>query len=177
MRWLTFALIGIVTVTLHTTLGPSLAVGSIRPDWILVAVVFFAMHVRSPDAVAAGWMLGLLADLQSAERFGLLSLVYGLTAGGVYLAREALFRAHPLSHAAMTFAAGCFVQGALWMYYVAVLGFGRASWSSPAATGLLVALYSALWAPIIHAGLLKFSPWLGLTSPRYSHAGLARLLR
>ena len=174
MRWLAFAALAIVCVTLHTTVAPRLAVAGARPDWILVAVVFFAMHVRSLDAVVAGWTLGLLADFQTAERFGLLSLVYGLTALLVYFGREHMFRSNPFAHFAMTLVAGLIVQFMLWTYYAVGVGAGGASWFGQLFTVGWAALYTALWAPPVHACLLKLSPWLGLAVPRYSHAGLAR---
>jgi hypothetical protein len=37
-------------------------------------------------------------------------------------------------------------------------------------------MYSALWAPPIHAVLLRLSPWVGIDVPRYSHSRMPRLI-
>ncbi len=174
MRWLPFAIIAILTVTLHTTVGPRLALYGVRPDWILVVVVFFALHVRSIDTVPAGWVLGLLADLQSAERFGLMSIAYGLAALIVHLLREHVFRMHPLAHFAVTLAAGVIVQGVFALYCGLITGVGGGSLSAQLGSGMLIALYSALWAPLVHAVLLAAAPWLGVDTPRFTHARLSR---
>ena len=174
MRWLPFAILALGCVTLQTTVAPELRVGGISPDWILVAVVFFAMHGRGVDSIQAAWVLGLLADFQSAERFGLLSLTYALAAGSVCLARDMLFRYHPLAHFFVTFMAGLIVHGLLWGYYLLVVGMGGGSVSGAFWGVVLTAAYSALWAPPFHALLLRFAPSFGFSAGRYTHAGLAR---
>ena len=174
MRWLAFVIVGVVGVVLQTTLSPRLAVAGVRPDWVLVLAVFFALHVRGRDAIAAAWLLGLGADFQSIERFGLLSLVYALVAVGVYLVRDYLFRRHLLTHFFLTFVAGLAVQFLLLAYYALFLDDGG-GWG--VGRMVLVALYSALWAPPIHMLLLRMSSWLGLETPKYTHAGLARMSR
>jgi rod shape-determining protein MreD len=156
---------------LHTTVAPRLAIAGAWPDWILVTVVFFAMHGRGLDVLIAAWILGLLADIQSAERLGLLSLAYTLGGMLAYGVREHVFRSHPLAHFAVTLAAGLVVQAVLGTYYLVAPDQG----GGHGFTGLLVALYSALFAPLAHGVLLKIGPSLGLSAPRYTHAGLARM--
>ena len=172
MRWVGFAIVAVAGIVLQTTLAPLFAVGGVRPDWVLVLVVFFAMHGKGLDAVLAGWVLGLLADFQTAEKFGLLSLAYGLTALVVYLLRDLVFRRHPLAHFAVTLLAGLLLQ-AVMFGYVAVRHRGAIAGWTDCVTGGLSALYTALWAPPLHALLLRAARWLGLEIVR-SGPGRAR---
>ncbi len=174
MRWLTFAVMALVCITLQTTVTHAVSVAGVRPDWVLVLVVFFALHVRTLDVAIAGWVLGLLVDFQSAERFGLFSISYLLVALFVHATRENVFRTHPLSHMAMTLVAGILVQGIFWVYCLVFTGFGGSTAGSQFLDATIIVVYTACWAPLFHAGMLKLSPWLGLTIPRYTHAGLAR---
>ena len=161
MRWMAFAAVAVTCVTLQTTVAPHMAVGGVRPDWIVVIAVFFAMHARTLDVVIAGWFIGLLADFQTAERFGVLSIAYALAALVAYATRENVFRTHPLSHFAITFASAIVVQASLLLYYLLCGGFGGGSVSGHLVTAGLIAVYSAVWAPPLHALLLKMSPLVG----------------
>jgi rod shape-determining protein MreD len=177
MKWVPFAILALAAVILHTTVAPRLAFAGVRPDWILIAVVFFAIHARNVDVVIAGWVLGLLADMQTVERFGLLSLTYAAAAAITYGTREHVFRFHPLAHFAVTLAVGAFVQAVLLGYDVFAGGAADVIWTQRLVSGGLVAAYTALWAPPMYAALFRLAPWLGLEIPRYSHVGLSRLRR
>jgi rod shape-determining protein MreD len=166
MRWIVLALLAVMAVTLHTTIGPRLAVGGIRPDAVLVLGTFFALYLRAPDALVAAWALGLLADLESVERFGLLSLSYLAAAGAVFLLREAVFRQHPLTQFVMTLLAGVVFHATVTLYYTCTGGLGTVPAWSLLGRGVLVGLYSAAWAPLVHGALLKFGPQVGLGSPK-----------
>lgn len=174
MRWLTFLVLAVLVVTLQTTLAPRLRLFGVAPDWILVFVVFCGMHVKGLDAVLAGWALGLLADFHTAQRFGMMSICYALVAAVVSLTRGWVFPRHPLAHFAATLIAGVMLYVPMAVGPVAI-GGAVGGWDyrlvGPA---LLVALYSAAWAPVVQWVLLKIGPWMGLDRPRYTHLGLGR---
>jgi rod shape-determining protein MreD len=171
MRWLVFAVLAIVGVTLQTTLAPQFAVGGIWPDWLLVIAIYFALYTPSWDALVAAWALGALADMQTVERFGVLSLGYLAGAALVYMVREAVFRAHPLTQFVLTAMAAIVVHGCICAYYAATGGWGDVStWSTFARAGL-IALYTAVWAPLIHGALLRLGPAVGLAAPRRGPMG------
>jgi len=174
MRWLAFAVAIVVSVVLQTTVAPHLAIGRIRPDFLLVLAVFVAMHVRGTDVIAVACVLGMFADVQSLERFGLMAVAYSAAAGAVYVMRAHVFRSHPLAHVAVTFAAGVIVQWLMLLYAIVLTGVGGGSWAGQFFGGLLIALYSALWAPPAHALLLRVAPWTGVDVPRYADLGYAR---
>ena len=175
MRWFSFAIVAVFCLTIHTTLAQRLSILGASPDVILITVVFFAMHGRKWDAVVAGWSLGLLADLASMERFGLLSLSYALVALCVQSSRDWMFRYHPLTHFSVTFVSGIFIHGIFWFYAMMMHASANSmAWSSMGGP-VGIALYSAICAPPIHALLLRLVRWLGLDAPRYSHARLQRI--
>ena len=166
MRWLTFILSATGVMVVQLTIAPRLELAGVRPDWLLVFIIFIALHAKIPDAIAAGWLIGLGADLLTIERFGLLSLSYGLTALLVVAVRDNLFSFSALTQTLVTFLAGCVIRTA-WMLYQGVLydapGF------LPADLGggvLLAALYTAAWAPLVHRPFRYLRRWFGLPSGR-----------
>ena len=162
MRWLTFLILAVLTVSLQSTIAPRLAWGGATPDWVLVLVVCYGLHAKSDQAIVAGWVAGVLADLMTIERFGLLSLSYGLVAAAVCGVRSLVFTSHPLTHFCVTGVAALLVR------------FG---WSAyRAATGLPVepvwelgwaCVYTAVWAPPVHWVLLKMPRVLGFRPPHH----------
>jgi rod shape-determining protein MreD len=161
MRWLTFLILAVLTVSLQTTVASRLVWFQASPDWVLVLVVFYALHARADQAVAAGWVVGALADLLTIERFGLLSLTYGLIAAAVCMARAWMFTRHPLTHFGVTFAAALAAAFA-WSAYRAALGIPGQGFL----TSGWWCVYTALWAPPLHWLLLKAPGLLGLRTLR-----------
>ncbi|MCB9850669.1 MAG: rod shape-determining protein MreD [Phycisphaerales bacterium] len=168
MKWPTFVVFAIICVVLQTTVAPHLAVGRVRPDWLLVLAAFFAMHVRGLDVILAGCILGLIADLETIEGFGLLAIAYAAATGLVYAVRAHVFRSHPLAHLAVTFVAGLVVQFIMLLHTMIFTGVGGGTYGAQIFGGIMIALYTALWAPPIHAALLWLSPHVGIDVPRYT---------
>jgi len=168
VRWLTFGLLLVLAVGLQTTVVPWLVWRGLRPDWVLVLVVFYCLHARSDQAMLAGWVAGAIADLLTIERFGLISLSYGLTAVLVCQVRSFVFTRHPLTHLSVTFAAALAVQ-LLWLIYRPLAGLPI---GSPAVL-IGSCVYTALWAPALHTVLLRAPRLLGLAPVRYSRSRLS----
>jgi rod shape-determining protein MreD len=167
MRWLTFGVLAVIAVSLQTTVAPRMIWYGLSPDWVLVLVVFYCLHARSDHAVLAGWLAGALADLMTLERFGLVSLSYGLTALLVCGVRDLVFTRHPLTHFTVTLFAALGVQ-VLWMVYRMLVGL-------PVGSSLCLvgsSIYTALWAPLLHAVLLKAPRLLGIRPRQYSYVRL-----
>jgi rod shape-determining protein MreD len=169
MRWFAFLVLCGLVLTLQTTIAPRCEIGGLRPDWILVIVVFFALHARPRDAILGAWLVGFAADLLTVERLGLLSFSYALAALLVATIREAIFRHEILTQIIVTFAIALTLQ-VLWTVY------RRALYPQEAATvaslllqGLGSAIYTAAWSPVWHRGLQGTAPLFGL--PRGSLSG------
>lgn len=174
MRWLAFILCSIVVLTLQATVAERIEWHGVRPDWVLVLVTFFALNARNTDALLGAWALGAACDLMSVERFGLLSLGYGTVALLVYAIREYLFGEHPLTHVCVTLGACILMQTMLAAYRAAAYGPASPSFAVLMAEGVWTGLYTAVWAPVIHGGLLRISRVLGVRTPRYRHARLRK---
>jgi rod shape-determining protein MreD len=175
MRWVPFAVVALVGLTLQSAVAPRFAVWGARPDWLLVLVVVFAMHADAGDAAVAGWLIGATADLMTVERLGLLSLSYLIAAVSVASMRDDLFRRRAITQFVVTLLV-CLAVRIAWSGYRALLYDSAEATARRIVIDCLVAsLYTALWAPLCHRAVLARPAWFGLLRQRYTHAGLHRL--
>lgn len=173
MRWLTFAILTVLVLTLQAAIAPRLELFSARPDFLLIVVVFLGLYAPSRDAIAAGWVLGVCADLMTIERFGVVALSYGLTAMMVTSLREYLFRYRVVTQTIVTLSA-CLLVRTAWTTYYHLLYQARgpmlADWLID---GVIASAYTAALAPFVFRVLHRMSRPLGIHRPRYSYAGVA----
>lgn len=173
MRWLGFAICAGMGLTLQTTVAWRLQIGPARPDWMLVLMVFFALHARSEEGLIAGCVLGLLSDLMSIERVGLLAMLYGLSALVLFLVRDYFFIDHPLTHFFLTWVAALGV-GLACCFYRSVFGpAGSSGWAFSTFEVMLGAAYTGLWAIPAHRVLGYFPKLLGVRVFRSGARGRA----
>jgi rod shape-determining protein MreD len=163
MHWIRFAIVAVIAIVFQTALAPHLALSGIRPDWVFVLAVFYALLGPWPDACIAAWILGLLMDLGSVnDHVGLCALAYGAVAWLIVQTRDLVFPDHWLSHTVMTLIGALLVQFTLAAYlgWTAPAGapglWGKAAWT---------ALYTAFWAPYFHWLLTRIGPVIGLRPP------------
>ncbi|MCH7704489.1 MAG: rod shape-determining protein MreD [Planctomycetes bacterium] len=171
MRWPAFGICAICVLTLQVAIAPRLELFGQRPDWLLVVIVFFALYSRSTDAVLGAWCIGMVADLMSIERFGLLSLSYAGACLGVVAVRTYLFRHHLITQVVVTFLAGAMLQ-CVWTVYQILL-YEQTGLTMAAAIGNVIvgAAYTAMWVPPIHWLLQRRSRSFGIVRPRYLYSG------
>ena len=147
-----------------------MAIGSIWPEWTFILVVHYALWGPWPDAAIAAWLLGLIVDFQSADPIGLHAFSYGAAAWAILRIRQVVFRDHPVTHVTVTLVFTFGVQ-------LLIAAYRWWSLSGPSAgaglwlSAVLIALYTALWAPILHWPLIRLGKWTGLAA-----TGAARLL-
>ena len=67
MRWFRFAFLILIATILQTSLIDIIAVtaADIRPNLLLILLVFFAVHCKSSDAIITSFTIGLAADIIS----------------------------------------------------------------------------------------------------------------
>lgn len=174
MRWLTFIVLAAAAICVQTTCAPALGAYLIVPDFMIILLVHYVLNARSPEGLVAGWLLGLLVDLASVERFGVVTCVYALAAAAVFSIRSFVFREHGSTHFAVTLGACLLVQITLRGY------FEFAYPLSPDVLAvflesLVSALYTALWALLCHRALLRFSATLGLQRGKISSGSVRRM--
>ncbi|MGB2986428.1 MAG: rod shape-determining protein MreD [Phycisphaerae bacterium] len=171
MRWLTFMLLVVVVLTLQSAVAPRLELFGVRPDWLLVVVVFFALYAPARDAAIGAWIIGGCAGLMTIERLGLIALSYTLVAMAVSPVREYLFRDRAVTRFIVTLLA-CLLVRIAWTIYCRVLYDPVDSLLVDLAMNVLLAsVYTAAWAPLLHKGLWRMSRTFGLKRPRYTFAG------
>lgn len=174
MRTLVWIIGGTVLLALQAGLAPRLELWGARPDWLLVAVVFFGLHVRAGNAAGGAWCLGFAADLLTLERPGLLAITYTVSALVVAALREYVFRMSATTQFFLVLAMGLLVRGA-WLIYRQLAYAGAANWMAQIGSDVLWgAVYTALFAPPMHRLLMKIGKPMGMRFPRYSHAGMGK---
>lgn len=168
MIWFLYLLILSVALTCQSVVAPFVEIFGARPDFLLVGVVFVALHGPPRETILAAWVVGLAADLLTIEQFGFLGLSYALGAFLVLEVREYLFRYRASTQFAVTAVVAMVVQ-CLWAGYVSVRYGTREGIVMTVLTGAIPAsLYTAVWAVPAHRVLLWLGRPLGLTRPRRS---------
>ena len=175
MRWLTFTILALITLTLQGSVAFRFEMLGLRPDWILAVVVLVALYARPQDTVIGAWVLGLAADLMTLERLGFMALTYALVAWLVVAVRPFLFGYRATTQFLVTVGAALLVQTVWGVYRLCV--YPDPAWSAGSVWVeiSLGALYTGLWAPLIGKLLLRCARLLGFARPRYSYGGLHRL--
>ncbi len=175
MRWVTFTILAAIMLTLQSAIAPRLELFGARPDWLLVVVVFFALHASPKDATLGACIVGGCADLMTIERLGFLALSYGLAAVAVASVREYLFRRRAVTQFIVTLIV-CLLLRLAWTVYRRMSYDAASSLLTTLMIDvLLVSVYTAAWAPFLHTALLGMSRTFGLPRPRYTYAGLHRM--
>lgn len=106
MRWLPYFILAYVTLGLQVGLGDYVSWHGARPNLVLVAVLFVALHAPKDAALLGCFSLGLFQDLLGQHPPGLYALSYGLVAMLVVELHHVVDRDHPLTHAALALAGG-----------------------------------------------------------------------
>lgn len=173
MRWLTFVILSILALTLQAAVAPRLELFSARPDFLLIVVVFLSLYAPSRDAITAGWILGVCADLMTIERFGLIAFSYGMTAMIVTSLREYLFRYRVVTQTVVTLTACLLVRTAWTIYYHLLYEASGPLLRDWLIGGVLVSAYTAALALFAFRVLLRMSRPLGIARPRFGYASMA----
>jgi rod shape-determining protein MreD len=144
------------------TIGPRLAIAGVQPD-LVAAIVFYLTIARGARVgIVAGFVLGLLIDVDRPESVGMSSLAWSTMA---YLAgriSDAVETSDPVVASAMLFVAMLAVET---IRSILIAGF------EPARIGLIwirwgapTALYTAVAAPVLAAAIhsvIGDSRWFG----------------
>ena len=172
MRWLTFFLCAAVVLTAQSALAPRFELLGVRPDWLLVVVVFFALYARATEAAIGAWIIGFCADLMTIERLGLLAFSYALAALFVTWIRDYLFCHRPTTQFVVTLIACLGIRAGWFAYRYALYDAAGSVLLDFAAQVVMVSIYTAVWAPPIDKRLWSMSRVIGIPRPRYTHAGI-----
>jgi rod shape-determining protein MreD len=152
---LRLAAVLLILLAAHLWLRPLLLPGRFAPDFVLVALLFFAIRSRPGAGAVAGFLVGLLIDAVAPTTFGAAAFsltIIGYAAGWL---KALVFADNLLVNAVFVFAAS-------WLRDLLELVASNALRSGALGTQLLVlspasALSTAAAAVV---ALLLFHPWL-----------------
>lgn len=149
MRWVPYFILAYLAVGLQIGISGFLGQGA-KPDLVLLAVIFIAIHAPRDAALLGCFGLGIISDLVSINPLGVYAIAYSIVGMFVISTQELVYKAHPVTHFTLGFVAGL-LSGSV----VVIHGWIRGPRAS--VTELLAAaLYTAILAPIV-LGLLNLT--------------------
>jgi rod shape-determining protein MreD len=160
MRWLTYFILAYLTLGLQIGLSGHIAIGGVRPNLVLLAVIFIAINAPRDAALLGCFVLGLLQDLTTQQPLGIFALAYGLVAMFTISTQQIVYRGHPLTHFSLALV-GSFLTDAVILLH----GWVRGPRISPMLL-FYSALYTAILAPIVLGVLHQIKKAFAFQSPR-----------
>ena len=153
MRWLRFAVFILIITVLQASLVDTIALTNIKPDLLLILLVFFAIYCSTTEAIITSFTIGFAADLiivGSAMGPRIISFgVFGTALA--YLHRVITIRKMPYQLLAI------FITGFLTGALVLLLTFLR---GRPTASNIYVVLFGTpLYSAIVGPFLFLPSAW------------------
>jgi len=146
MRWFRFVAFILIAAILQASLLNIIALPplNIKPNILLIFLVFFAIHFNTTEAIITSFAIGFAADISIGAAMGSQTISYGLFGTALaYLHRVITIRSMP-SQALAIFITGCLV-GVL-THFLALLK-GQSTISNIYTAILGIALYSAIIGP------------------------------
>jgi len=161
MRWVRFAVFICVVTVLQTSLVDVIAVTGIKPDLLLILLVFFAVYCSSSEAIIISFVIGFAADI-IASSMGPRIISFGLFGTALaYLNRVIAIRRMPYQSLAI------FVTGLLAGTLTSLLTLLQGSSPTSTMDILLfwIPLYSAVVGPFL---FLPCAWWMRIKAVRFS---------
>lgn len=160
MRWLAYFILAYVMLGLQAGLGPFVSIGSARPNFVVLAVIFIAIFAPRDAALLGAFVLGLLQDLLTQQPLGIYAFSYGLVAMFTVSTQQVVYKGHPLTHFSLAFIAEFLTSGVIIAH-----GLIRGPW--PGFMGLFYsALYTACLAPLVLGILGRMKRGFAFQPPR-----------
>src|SRR5947209_15581422 len=107
MRWLPFVILAYVALGVQVGLSGYVSVYHARPDLVLLAAIFVAVHAQRDVALLACFLLGLAKDsLMPGLPMGLTAFSYGLVAIFILSTHDLVYREHFLTHVSLALVSG-----------------------------------------------------------------------
>src|SRR2546423_13102319 len=145
MRWLPFFILAYVALGVQSGLSGYDQLYRGRPNFVLLAAIFVAVHAQRDAALLGCFMLGLMQDFLTQSPLGLNAFAYGAIGAMMVNVQDVVYRDHFLTHVSLglvgglMYAAIVYVHGLIYNWAHA----GRV-WSRPSLLPLLAgAVYTA----------------------------------
>jgi len=80
MKWTDYIIPGVFVWLMQLILSDFLAIETVRPDFLVILILYWSVKYGRTAGTVSGFLLGLLVDLSgTATFFGLSSLIYSIT--------------------------------------------------------------------------------------------------
>ncbi|MFH1061774.1 MAG: rod shape-determining protein MreD [Candidatus Omnitrophota bacterium] len=119
-RSIRFGLISFFVLVFQSTLVYSLALGAVKPDFVILLVIFFALYKGAKPGMFYGLVLGLFVDALSGGIIGVNSFVFGCIGFICGLLKERVYINHFLTKFLVGFSACLFYSI---VYYILAVQF------------------------------------------------------
>jgi len=166
MNWLRITLFILITTILQASKLLDLIAFThlhIKPDLLLILLVFFAIHCRSYEVIIISFVLGFAADIAGGV-MGTHMISFGLF--GVLLKHvHNIIMVRKMLHQAVAIFLIGLLSGALVQLLAILKGGGNSLNISVAVLG--TSFYSAVIGPYICSLLLPATKWLGIKKYRF----------
>jgi len=162
MRWLRFAVFILIVTVLQAGLVDIIAVTNIRPDLLLILLVFFAIYCNSSEAIITSFVIGFAADIIIVgSAMGPRIISFGLF-GTLLAYLQRVIAIRKMSYQSLTIFITGFLAGAL-AHFLTVLKDSSAT-SNIYAVLFWVPLYSAIVGPFL---FLPSAWWMRIKTHRF----------
>ena len=152
MRWPAFFILVYLAIGIQIGMGDLVRIGGAgaRPDLVLLAVIFIAIHAPRDAALLGAFVIGIVKDTTTLSPLGLYAIAYSLVGMFTISTQEYVYRAHPVTHVTLGFF-GSLLAGAVVLIHGWIKG-------PPASLSEVFgsALYTAILAPLV-LGLLNLA--------------------
>jgi rod shape-determining protein MreD len=144
MRWLRFAILILIATIIQAELIKMIAISNIKPDLLIILLVFFAIYSTTTEAIIISFIIGIASDLIGpAMGPGMISLgLFGTLLA--YLHRVIAIRKKPYQAAAIFIT--CLLAGIL-TYLLKLMITNSTSQQEFFSALFKTSLYSALVGP------------------------------
>ncbi len=164
MRWVRFAVIILLAALLQAGMVDILAITTlnIKPDLLLILLVFFAIYSNTTDAIITSFTIGFAADIISTVAMGPKMLSFGI-AGTILAHLTGIIAVRKMPHQVLIIFITALLTG-LMIYLLNTLK-GRQAPSSIYIVIFGISFYSAIMGPFL---FLPLAWWMRIRTHQFS---------
>jgi len=155
MRYLVLGLLGFISLILQSTIFNELIIAGVKPDLILIIVIFFALFNGPWQGSIVGLGLGFLEDILFAKYIGLNALTKFFIGLIVGLIEKRMYKDNFLVPLICLFL-GSIIYSLLYFICANLTGYPL-SFIQLLHVSLPMAIYNTCFAPFIYGGFYKAS--------------------
>lgn len=149
MKYFVMAVLFILSLILQSTLFSHLTVAGVKPDLVLILVIFFALLYGPKDGAIVGFIGGLIQDLLFGHDIGMNLLVKTIIGGSFGFLEQRIYKENLFIPMIAVFV-GTFFHDSLVFFFNLAEGASAGYFASVRSVILSAAVYNACLVPIIY---------------------------